>query len=251
MGDVIRPLRFAPADSDAAAADHAAAAVPVAERLRARRDGRLQPAAIADTPYGSAALAGATIVPFDDDRGRRGAARRDARADATCTGTRSTPPATATARRARRSSPRRCARWTRWRASTTPLLVTADHGQIDVDETDELDRALARAAAPPHARRPRARRATCSCTSTIPDLVIAELSAAARRPGAVCLAVDALRRTPARACASASPTSACCPPRAGWSALTAVPEPGAAASRATTAASRPRRSRPGSASGMI
>ena len=73
VGDVIRPLRFALADSDAAAADHAAAAVPVAEHRRGR-DG-----AAAGGDRGHAVRLGGARGRDDpavrDDRGRRGAAR--------------------------------------------------------------------------------------------------------------------------------------------------------------------------------
>ena len=215
VGDVIRPLRFALADSDDAAADHAAAAVPVAEHAARAR------------PRCSPRRSRTRRTARRRSRARRSCRSRrsrrawrcsiDARARRTCTGTRSTPPAIATARRARRSS----------HASLRALDALAQRRHAAArDRRPRPDRRgqdrpprplLVRAAPPPHApaRRLRAR--------PVP---------ARRRPGAgrrgalatrlehrarVRRAEDALRPRSARACASASPTSACSRRPAGWS----------------------------------
>ena len=139
-GRVIRPLLFAARPrGDAAAADHAAPAAAVAERVRAAADDRVPARGDRDTPYGSAALAGARGRAVQ--RRSRTASRklaRDAGAELPLLGPdrRRRPPATA--RRRTSSSSSRCGRSTRSPTLDTPLLVTADHGQIDVTVTDDL-----------------------------------------------------------------------------------------------------------------
>src|SRR4051794_32838227 len=136
-GRVIRPLRFAPAIEGAPPLRIAPRQLfPWASTLSGAT--AFQPAAIADTAYGSAALAGARIEPFTTIE--EGVA-----------GLRETPGLSylywdqidAAGHRYGPSSPEfehaSLRALDALMAIEMPLLVTADHGQIDVGETDDLD----------------------------------------------------------------------------------------------------------------
>ena len=246
-GDVIRPLLFAPArDGDPPLRIDPRELLPVAERLRARPATVLQPEAIADTPYGSAALAGARVRAVRDDRGGRRAAGRRARADATSTGTGSTPSATGTARRAPSSTPSRCARSTRSRARRH---AAAGHRRPRPDRRRRHRRArrrCGRRCSTTCALRPAGSARDLFLHVDEPETVVARAWRALGDRARVCLAA---RAVPARRPAPAgAPRRRLRAPRAraGWSACARSRAP-SAASRATTAASHPRRSRPGSA----
>ena len=171
VGDVIRPLRFALADSDDPLPITPPQLFPWPSTLAGAT--ALQPAPIADTPYGSAALAGATIVPFETIE--EGVALLDRPGltylywDAIdATGHRHGPSSEAFVAASLRALDALA-------SVTTPLLVTADHGQIDVDKTDHLD--LFWSELPRHLTRPPAGSARDLFLHVDdPDLVIAELS---------------------------------------------------------------------------
>ena len=193
----------------------------------------LQPARIWPSPYGSAAFAGATVR-------RRSATSRRASALLGTPGLhlpllgrdrRRRPPARAVERRVRRGGAAR--RWTRSSraAEDTLVLITADHGQIDVDPTGstsstsiwpELPSTCAAAPAPGSAR-------DCFLHVDEPEHVVAELRDAARRPRRGAPRARAVRRRRAARWTHGSATSASSPRPAGW--------PGCARSRATSAAS--------------
>ncbi|MDA0179117.1 alkaline phosphatase family protein [Solirubrobacter phytolaccae] len=136
VGDVIRPLRFAYADRDEPLTIAPAELFPWPSRCAGATV--LQPAQIADTPYGSAAFAGATIIPFETIE--EGAARLGALPGLTflywdaidATGHREGPSSQAFVDASLRALDALA-------TVKTPLLVTADHGQLDVHTTDHLD----------------------------------------------------------------------------------------------------------------
>ena len=178
---MIRPLPFVAADGRAAATLDPRVLVPgptFFEQLDVPARVAAAGARSRTATYSSAAFAGATV-----DR-RSSASRTPSRASPprpgspTSTGTRSTPPGIATGRRARSSPP------PRWRAldalatcATRSLLVTADHGQIDVGADRPPRRRSGRRCSAPAPRARRAPRATASCTSTTPRPSSRELSA--------------------------------------------------------------------------
>ena len=171
VGDVIRPLRFALAGSDDPLPITPQQLFPWPSTVAGAT--ALQPAAIANTPYGSAALAGATILPFETIEA--GAALLD-RPGLTylywdvidAIGHRHGPSSDAFVRESLRALDALA-------SVTTPLLVTADHGQIDVDKTDHLD--LFWSELPRHLTRPPAGSARDLFLHVDdPDLVVAELA---------------------------------------------------------------------------
>jgi hypothetical protein len=139
--DVIRPLPFLPArDGDPPLTLAPRDVFPgpsVFERSEVPCT-VLQPAAIAGTQYASAAFAGATVVPFETiEEGARLLGTFPGltylywdRIDAV--GHKHGPSSDAFAHTSVRALDALA-------AADTPLLVTADHGQIDVGETDLLD----------------------------------------------------------------------------------------------------------------
>lgn len=136
VGDVVRPLRFAFADRDEP--------LPITPRelfpwpSRCAGATVLQPAAIADTPYGSAAFAGATVVGFEHLADGVAQLRSTPGVsylywDAIdATGHREGPSSQAFVDASLHALDALA-------AVDTPLLVTADHGQLDVHTTDSLD----------------------------------------------------------------------------------------------------------------
>jgi len=136
VGDVIRPLRFAFADRDEPLPIPPAELFPWPSRCAGHTV--LQPAPIADTPYGSAAFAGATVVGFDTLA--EGVQRLRSTPGLTylywdeidATGHREGPSSQAFVDASLRALDTLA-------TVTTPLLVTADHGQLDVHVTDSLD----------------------------------------------------------------------------------------------------------------
>jgi len=138
-GDVIRPLLFAPArDGDPPLTLDPRDVLPAARFFEQVPATVLQPAHITGSAYGSVALAGAQVVGFDTIE--EGAALLGQAPGLTylywdridAVGHQygpSSPEFDAEARRALDALAQ----------VRTPLLVTADHGQIDVDVTDELD----------------------------------------------------------------------------------------------------------------
>jgi hypothetical protein len=135
VGDVIRPLRFAYADRDEPPPITPQQLFPWPSTTAGATV--LQPAAIADTPYGSAALAGSTILGFETIE--EGVALLDRPGltylywDAIdATGHRYGPSSEAFVRESLRALDALA-------TVRSPLLVTADHGQLDVDRTDHLD----------------------------------------------------------------------------------------------------------------
>jgi hypothetical protein len=169
---VIRPLRFAYADRDEPLPIPPRALFPWPSTVAGAT--ALQPAPIADTPYGSAALAGATVIPFEGiEDGVRGLDRPGLTylywdvIDQV--GHRQGPSSDAFARESLRALDALA-------TVTSPLLVTADHGQIDVHTTDHLD--LFWSELPRHLTRPPAGSARDLFLHVDdPDLVVAELSA--------------------------------------------------------------------------
>jgi hypothetical protein len=135
VGDVIRPLRFAYGGSDEPLPITPAELFPWPSACAGATVA--QPAPIADTPYGSAAFAGATVLAFDGIE--QGVELLDR------------PGVTylywdaidATGHRHGPSSPEFAAASLRaldaLATVRTPMLVTADHGQLDVHTTDHLD----------------------------------------------------------------------------------------------------------------
>ena len=171
VGAVIRPLRFALADSDDPLPITPRQLFPWPSTVAGAT--ALQPAPIVDTPYGSAALAGATILPFETIE--EGVALLDRPGltylywDAIdATGHRHGPSSEAFVAASLRALDALA-------SVKTPLLVTADHGQIDVDKTDHLD--LFWSELPRHLTRPPAGSARDLFLHVDdPDLVTAELS---------------------------------------------------------------------------
>ena len=208
----------------------------------------LQPEAIAATPYGSAALAGATRGAVRDDRGGRRAARRAPGLTLPLLGPdrRRRPPARARpatssihaslrgAGRARRVRRHAAARHRRPRPDRR-ARVTDD---LDVLWPPLLEHLTQRPGRLGARLLPARRRARDSWSH---ELARGSASAPRSTSPRTC------SRTPARACSTASPTSACSPRPAGWS--------GCAPSRAPSALQGPPRRpharggrRPGSAS---
>ena len=184
---------------------------------------------------------GADVVPYATLRGRGGAARHPRRASRTSTGTRSTPPAIATARRAPSSTRPSSPRSTRWTASATrSLVVTADHGQIDVGATSTTStRSGRRCSSTCAADRP-ARRATASCTSTTRRRSSRELADALGERAEVRLAAELFPDAGPRLRARLA--DVCVLPAPGPDGVAArLSRAASCASRATTAGSRPRR----------
>ena len=140
VGDVIRPLLWAPArDDDPPLTIDPRDVLPPARFFERVPGLVLQPQAITGSKYGSVALAGRAGGRLRDDRGgRRAAGRRRPgltflywdRIDAV--GHKHGPSSAAFDHTARRALDA-------LEQVDTPLLVTADHGQIDVDVTDALD----------------------------------------------------------------------------------------------------------------
>lgn len=135
-GEVIRPLRFAYADRDEPLAIAPRELFPWPSRCAGATV--LQPAPIAHTPYGSAAFAGATVLGFEGIE--QGVERLRATPglsylywdEIDATGHREGPSSRAFVDASLRALDALA-------AVDTPLLVTADHGQLDVDVTDHLD----------------------------------------------------------------------------------------------------------------
>ena len=218
VGDVIRPLPFALADSDAPLPITPQQLFPWPSAFERRR----RPAAARGDRGHAVRLGGARgrdDRAVRDDRGGRGAARRRARADVPVLGRdrrhrpsprpverrRSTPRVAAGAGRAGERRRRRC--WS-----------TADHGQIDVDETDDLDVLVAAAARATSRAAPAGSARDLFLHVDDPETCRRRAVRPARRPGARLPRRRRSSPTSARACASASPTSASSPRRAGWSA---------------------------------
>jgi Type I phosphodiesterase / nucleotide pyrophosphatase len=141
VGDVIRPLPFLPARDEDSPLTIAPRDVFPGPSVFERSEVPctvLQPAAIAGTRYGSVAFAGARVVPFE--RIEEGAALLGTEPGLTylywdridAVGHKHGPSSDAFVHTSLRALDALA-------AVDTPLLVTADHGQIDVDETDELD----------------------------------------------------------------------------------------------------------------
>lgn len=136
VGEVIRPLRFAFADRDEPLPITPQALFPWPSRCAGATV--LQPAPIADTPYGQAAFAGATVIGFETLR--EGVERLRTTPglsylywdEIDATGHRHGPSSQAFIDASLRALDALA-------TVTTPLLVTADHGQLDVDQTDSLD----------------------------------------------------------------------------------------------------------------
>lgn len=171
VGDVIRPLRFMQADSDEPLRIAPRELFPWSSTLAGAT--ALQPAHIADTPYGSAALAGATVLPF---RGIEAGVELLDRPGLSylywdtidATGHKEGPSSDAFVAASLRALDALA-------TVKTPLLVTADHGQLDVHTTDQLD--LFWSELPHHLTRPPAGSARDLFLHVDdPDLVIAELS---------------------------------------------------------------------------
>lgn len=136
VGDVIRPLRFAFGDRDDPLPIAPSELFPWPSRCAGATV--LQPAPIASTPYGSAAFAGATVFGFDTLA--QGVELLRATPGLTylywdaidATGHREGPSSQAFVDASLHALDA-------LNAVTTPLLVTADHGQLDVHTTDHLD----------------------------------------------------------------------------------------------------------------
>src|SRR5690349_2918513 len=136
VGDVIRPLRFAYADRDEPLPITPQQLFPFASRCAGATV--LQPEPIADTPYGSAAFAGARVEGFPTLED--GIARLKTTPGLTylywdaidATGHREGPSSQAFVDASLHALDALA-------AVDTPLLVTADHGQLDVHTTDSLD----------------------------------------------------------------------------------------------------------------
>lgn len=135
VGKVIRPLRFMHIDSDDPLTISPQELFPWPSTLAGAT--ALQPAHIADTPYGSAALAGATVIGFDGIE--EGVALLDRPGltylywdEIDATGHKAGPASEAFAAASLRALDALA-------TVRTPLLVTADHGQLDVHTTDHLD----------------------------------------------------------------------------------------------------------------
>src|SRR4051794_38411611 len=138
-GAVIRPLLFAPAYEGLPPLRITPRQLLPWPSVFARRPATVfQPQEIADTPYGSAALAGARVVPF---RGIEDGVRKLRetpglsylywdRIDAA--GHKHGPSSEAFIQASLRALDALA-------TLDTPLLVTADHGQIDVSDTDDPD----------------------------------------------------------------------------------------------------------------
>ena len=164
-GDVIRPLLFAPAHEGLPPLRITPRQLlPWPSVFERRPTTVFQPQAIADTPYGSVALKGARVVPFatfeDGVRELRETPGLSYlywdRIDAA--GHRYGPSSEQFINESLRALDALA-------KVETPLLVTADHGQIDVTVTDELD-VLWPGCSTTCGCRPPARPGTCSCTST-------------------------------------------------------------------------------------
>ena len=149
----------------------------------------LQPEAITDSKYGSVGARGCAGERLRDDRGGRGAAGRRARPHVPVLGPDRRRSGTGTGRRTRCSTPRSCARSTRWRRSrrrcSSPPTTARSTSTSPTSSTSSGRRCSTTCAS----TRP-ARRATCSCTSTSPrpwcDALAARLGDRAR----VCLAAE-------------------------------------------------------------
>lgn len=136
VGDVVRPLRFAYGDRDEPLPIAPGELFPFASRCAGHTV--LQPAPIAHTPYGSAAFEGATVAGFETLL--EGVARLRAQPGLTylywdaidATGHREGPSSQAFVDASLRALDALA-------TVNTPLLVTADHGQLDVHTTDSLD----------------------------------------------------------------------------------------------------------------
>ncbi|MBE2317219.1 alkaline phosphatase family protein [Solirubrobacter sp. CPCC 204708] len=173
VGDVIRPLRFALGASNDPLPITPQELFPWPSRCAGATV--LQPAPIADTPYGSAAFAGATVRGFDTFEEAVGLLGElpgvtylywDA-IDAT--GHREGPSSEAFVQQSLRALDALA-------KVRTPMLVTADHGQLDVHTTDHLD--LFWSELPRHLTRPPAGSARDLFLHVDdPELVITELSA--------------------------------------------------------------------------
>lgn len=136
VGEIIRPLRFALADTDDPLPITPQQLFPWPSRCAGATV--LQPAAIAGTPYGSAAFAGATVIGFEgiEDGVERLRATPGLSYlywdEIDAAGHREGPSSDAFVAASLRALDALA-------AVDTPLLVTADHGQLDVDRTDSLD----------------------------------------------------------------------------------------------------------------
>jgi predicted AlkP superfamily pyrophosphatase or phosphodiesterase len=183
VGEVIRPLRFLRSDSDEPLTIPPRDLFPWPSTVAGAT--ALQPAHIADTPYGSAALAGATIVPFETIE--EGAALLDRPGltylywDAIdAIGHRDGPSSEAFVAASLRALDALA-------TVTTPMLVTADHGQLDVHTTDHLD--LFWSELPRHLTHPPAGSARDLFLHVDdPERVIAELSSRLEHRARVCRA---------------------------------------------------------------
>ena len=137
VGDVIRPLLFAPVRDGLPGLRIAPRTLFPFAPLFARAT-VLQPEEIANTKYGSAAFAGARVVPFQGIE--RAVAQLSAAPGVTllywdridAAGHRHGPSSPEFVQASLRALDALA-------AVRTPMLVTADHGQIDVTVTDDLD----------------------------------------------------------------------------------------------------------------
>ena len=221
--------------------------VPGPDVLRAARRACARPAARGDLPtqYNRAAFAGATVDPYERFEDARRAARRPARAD---------PPLLGPDRR-HRTPLRPVEREVRdrvgegaGRADRAPRHVRRRHRRPRADRRrrDRLPGRDGRRCSSTCATRPPGSARDCFLHVSDPETVVGELAArwasgprSASRPSS--------SPTPARACGPAWPTSACSPRPAAWRGWQAYPSR-QLRSRATTAGSRRRSRRPGSAS---